>query len=265
MPTITANGVNLYYERHGRGRPLLLIHGLGSSTRDWEYQVPAFAEEYEVILCDVRGHGRSDKPPGPYSVPLFAADVLSLMRYLDILPAHVVGISMGGMIAFQMAADAPEALRSMVIVNSVPELLIKGVRERLEFSQRLLITRFLGMRRMGRFLAQRMFPEPEQAEIRRTFEERWAENDRRAYLEALKAVVNWSVADRLPEMDIPALIVAGEFDSFPLETKRAYAARMPRAEVVVVPDSRHGTPVDQPETFNRLVLDFLRRVEQETL
>ncbi len=265
MPFAFVNGLNLYYERHGRGTPLLFVHGLGSSTRDWEYQVPVFADAYEVILCDVRGHGRSDKPPGPYSVPLFAADILALMRHLEIIPAHVVGVSMGGMIAFQMAAEAPEALRSMVVVNALPELLVRGFWGRLEFAQRLAITRLLGMRRMGRFLAKRMFPEPEQAEIRRTFETRWAENDRRAYLEALKGVVNWSVAERLPEMDIPALIVAGEFDSFPLGAKRACAERMPRAELAVIPGSRHGTPVDRPEVFNRLVLNFLRRVEQKSL
>ncbi len=264
MPMISANGLNQYYERHGSGAPLLLLHGLGSSTRDWEYQIPAFAARYEVITVDVRGHGRSEKPPGPYSLPLFAADILALMRRLEIVPAHVVGISMGGMIAFQMAAQSPEAFRSMVIVNSAPELRLRTLAERLQAAQRMAIVRLLGMRRMGRFLAGRMFPRPEQADIRRTFEARWAENDRRAYLEAFKALLDWSVAEALPRMDIPALIVAAEADYTPVETKRAYAARMPRARVVVIPDSRHGTPVDQPQRFNQAVLDFLARVEAES-
>jgi 3-oxoadipate enol-lactonase len=72
MPKIQSNGINLYYEIHGEGQPLLLIHGLGSSARDWEYQVAEFSESYEVITFDLRGHGQSDKPAGPYSMELTA-------------------------------------------------------------------------------------------------------------------------------------------------------------------------------------------------
>jgi pimeloyl-ACP methyl ester carboxylesterase len=72
MPTIPVNDTHLYYEIHGEGQPLLLIHGLGSSTRDWELQVPEFAKSHRVITFDLRGHGRSDKPAGPYSMAMFA-------------------------------------------------------------------------------------------------------------------------------------------------------------------------------------------------
>ncbi len=261
MPTVSVNGVKLYYERHGSGAPLLLIHGLGSSTRDWEYQIPAFSAAYEVIAFDVRGHGRSDKPRGPYSVSLFAADALALMRRLECFPAHVVGLSMGGMIALQMAVQSPAALRSMTLVNSPPELRPVTWGERFRAWQRVAMVRLLGMRRMGRFLAQRMFPQPEQAEIRRVFEARWAENDRRAYLAALKALLGWSVVEHLPQMDLPALMLAAEADYTPVEAYRAWAARMPRARLAVIRHSRHGTPVDQPQAFNRAVLDFLRDLE----
>src|SRR5947207_2466572 len=117
MPTIQANGVDLYYEVHGSGEPVLLIHGLGSSTRDWAPQVPALSQRFQVIAFDVRGHGRSAKPKQRYSVKLFAADTAALIRTLDIAPAHVIGISMGGMIAFQLAVEAPQLVRSLVIVN----------------------------------------------------------------------------------------------------------------------------------------------------
>ena len=95
MPTLQLNDIGLYYEIIGEGAPLLFIHGLGSSIRDWEPQVDFFAERYKVILFDVRGHGKSSKPPGPYSIPQFAADTANLLEKLEVAPVHVVGISMG--------------------------------------------------------------------------------------------------------------------------------------------------------------------------
>ena len=117
MPTIRVHGIDLYYEVHGAGQPVLLIHGLGSSTRDWDLQVPALAARFKVITFDVRGHARSEKPKQRYSVKLFADDTAALIRALDIAPVHVIGISMGGMIAFQLAVDSPGLVRSLVIVK----------------------------------------------------------------------------------------------------------------------------------------------------
>ena len=74
MPTLQSNKINLYYEVTGEGQPLLFSHGLGSSARDWELQVGEFSKNYQVITIDLRGHGRSDKPAGPYSMSMFAAD-----------------------------------------------------------------------------------------------------------------------------------------------------------------------------------------------
>jgi len=98
MPTARVNDIELYYETAGEGEPLLLLHGLGSSVRDWERQIPEMAKSYRVIACDVRGHGRSEKPPGPYSMSQFARDVAGLLRALDIPSVHICGLSIGGMI-----------------------------------------------------------------------------------------------------------------------------------------------------------------------
>jgi pimeloyl-ACP methyl ester carboxylesterase len=102
-----------------------------------------------------------------------------------------------------------------------------------------------------------MFPEPGQEAMRQMFVERWAENDAHAWRAALDAIVGWSVTHRLEEICCPVLVVAGDQDTTPVATKRAYAARIPDARVAVVSDSRHGTPVDQPERFNETVLSFL--------
>ncbi|NJN45685.1 MAG: alpha/beta fold hydrolase, partial [Candidatus Competibacteraceae bacterium] len=120
MPKQRSGDIELYYEITGQGHPLLFIHGLGSCTEDWEQQVAFFAQRFLVITFDVRGHGRSDKPPDPYSIPLFARDTVGLLDVLGIASAHVVGLSLGGMIAFQLAVDVPRRVDSLVIVNSGP-------------------------------------------------------------------------------------------------------------------------------------------------
>jgi pimeloyl-ACP methyl ester carboxylesterase len=257
MPTLQLHDIRLYYEVAGQGDPVVFIHGLGSSARDWEYQVPFFAPRYRVVVFDVRGHGRSDKPPGPYSVPLFAQDAAALIRALEAAPAHVVGISMGGMIALQLAVDEPALVRSLVVVNSGPELVVRTFRERLMILQRFLIVRLLGMRKMGEVLSQRLFPRPDQAPLRQMFVERWAENDPRAYREAMRALVGWSVADRLGDIRCPTLVIASDQDYTPVSAKEAYVARMLNARLVVIPDAHHAVTVERPEEFNQALLDFL--------
>src|SRR5262245_47763018 len=128
MPDVRVEDCSIHYEIQGKGDVVLLLHGLGSSVRDWELQIPALAERYTVLAVDMRGHGRSDKPSGPYSVAIFARDVAAVLRALALGPAHVVGISMGGMIGFQLAVDAPSLVRSFVVVNSGPALVPRTLR-----------------------------------------------------------------------------------------------------------------------------------------
>ncbi|MCA9958095.1 MAG: alpha/beta fold hydrolase, partial [Anaerolineales bacterium] len=111
MPYQQVGDIQLYYEIHGTGEPVLLLHGLGSSVEDWELQLPLFSQKYQVVVVDVRGHGRSGKPSGPYSVPQFAADITAFIEQLGLAPLHMLGLSMGGMIAFQTAVDRPDLLR----------------------------------------------------------------------------------------------------------------------------------------------------------
>jgi pimeloyl-ACP methyl ester carboxylesterase len=254
-------GIDLYYETTGQGQPILFIHGLGSSTRDWELQVTFFSKHNRAVTFDVRGHGRSEKPPGPYSILQFAADTAGLIQALGIAPAHVVGISLGGMIAFQLAADAPNLVRSLVIVNAAPEFVVRTFQDRFRVFQRQLIVRLLGMRKMAEVLSKRLFPKPEQDDLRRLFVDRWVENDPRAYREAMQAIVGWSVTDRLSTVSCPTLVIAADQDYTPVAVKEAYVAQMPRAELVVIKDSRHATPVEWPDQFNEAVAAFLSRQE----
>lgn len=257
MPKIRVNDINLYYEVNGDGQSLLFIHGLGSSTRDWELQVQEFSKTFQVITWDLRGHGQSDKPAGPYSLPMFAADAAGLLQSLNIKSAHVVGLSLGGGVAFQLAIDYPELVRTMVIVNSAPELVVRTLQDRIAIWQRFAIVRLLGMRKMGQVLSRRLFPKDEQMSLRTTFVERWAENDPRAYQEAMRAMVGWSVTDKLGSIKCPTLVISADQDYTPVAVKERYTKLMPNAELVIISDAHHATPVEQPEKFNAALMEFL--------
>ena len=261
MPSIQVNDIDLHYESVGKGEPLLLIHGLGSRIQDWENQIAYFAERYRVVALDLRGHGDSDKPPGPYSSKLFADDIAKLIRSLDIGSAHVVGLSLGGFIACQLAVDHGDLVRTLVVVNSVPDLprdtLSDRFRIRSTLLLRQLIVRFFGMRALGHFLGKKLFPRADQEELRQTFIERWADNDKNAYLSSLATVPTWNLEHRLGSITCPACLISGEHDFFPLSLKESYTKKMPDARLVVIPNSGHFTPMDEPERFNDEVISFL--------
>ncbi len=264
MPRLCVNGIELYYEVKGKGEPLLFIHGLGSSTRDWEPQVSYFSEQYRVITFDVRGHGRSEKPRGPYSVSRFADDTAELINALDTGPCHIIGISMGGMIALQLAGQAPELVRSLVVVNCLPSLVLRSVADRLQLLKRFLVVRFLGMERLGQLLGKKLFPAPDHADLRQTFVKRWAENDPSAYREAMKALVNWNISGRLSLVQCPVLVVAAENDYTPVADKETFAARLDRAELYVIKGAHHAVTMECPEEFNRIVNGFLTGLQSRT-
>lgn len=257
MPYYSNNNIEIFYEIQGKGPPLVLIHGLGSSLRDWERQVTYFSKYYKILSFDVRGHGRSGKPLGPYSVPMFASDAAELIRFLNMAPAHVVGISMGGMIAFQLSVDASDVIRTLVIVNSGPELILRTPVQQAAFFYRKLIVRFMGVRGMGRILARKLFPMPDQKYLRRLMIERWAQNDKRTYMDALNAIIGWSVADRISEIQCPTLVMTADQDYTPVSYKRTYARQIPGAEVAIIQNSRHLSPADQPARFNAALMAFL--------
>jgi pimeloyl-ACP methyl ester carboxylesterase len=164
---------------------------------------------------------------------------------------------MGGMIGFELAIAFPELLRSLTIVNGYPETRVETFKERLQVWRRFLFLELLGMRGNGVMLSRHLFPGPEQSDLRTLFVERWAENDKRAYREALRAVVNWDVEEHLNEITCPVLVVASDQDYMPLEEKEVYAAKLPDARLVVIEDARHAVTAERPEQFNAALGEFL--------
>ena len=258
MPYFTHQDCQLHYEEYGQGEPLLLVHGLGSSIRDWEYQIPVLSQHYRVIALDVRGHGQSDKPRQRYRIATFAADVAALIEHLGLSQVHLIGISMGGMIGFQLGVDRPELLQSLTIVNSGPEVKPHSLRDCVEIGKRWLLSRLLSLDTIAKALGKLLFPKPEQADLRRKIEQRWPENDKRAYLASLDAIIGWGVRERLARISCPTLVITADRDYTPVSLKEAYVRELPDARLVVIEDSRHATPLDQPERFNQTLLEFIR-------
>ncbi|TVP92294.1 MAG: alpha/beta hydrolase [Pseudomonadaceae bacterium] len=259
MPDIQLNGHRLHYTDQGQGPAVLLIHGLGSSSLDWEYQLPALTQDYRVLTLDMLGHGQSDKPIHGYSIQAFADDTLAFIQHMALHQPHIVGISMGGMIAFQLAVDHPDIPASLTIINSGPEVVPRGFADYRMAAKRLFFAHILPLKTVSRGLARLLFPQADQAELRSKFEQRWQTNFRPAYLASLRAIVGWSVRDRLALIQCPVLVVCADQDYTPVEQKEVYVNELANAQLEVITNSRHATPVDQPEVFNQLLLDFLAR------
>lgn len=259
MPEIVINSDAIYYESTGNGPPVLFLHGLGSSTRDWERQVPHFARAHRVVTVDLLGHGQSDKPAGKYRIEQFSSNVATLMETLELPPCAVVGISLGGMVAFQLAVDHPELIERLVVVNALSDNdLLQQAKG--QILMRRLIVQFLGLERMGKVLGARLFPDEGMEEERALMAQRWAENDKKAYQKSLQAAVDWpGVTERLDGFDRPMLTISSDEDYVPLEQKQPYMDALPQMEHVVIPDARHAVPMERPEQFNEVLGEFLTR------
>ena len=120
-----------------------------------------------------------------------------------------------------------------------------------------IIVRVLGMRAPGRILSKKLFPLPEQKELKNTFIARWSENDGQAYLSALTAVADWNISDRLGSINCPTLVISAAHDFIPLVLKQEYVGKLLKAVLRVIPGSMHFTPVDYPDRFNRVLMEFL--------
>src|SRR5690349_18217962 len=118
MPKTTSNGIELYYEIYGEGKPLVLISGLGYSLWQWHRVVPLLAEHFQVITFDNRGVGQSEKPAGPYSAQILAADTVGLLDALQIERAIILGHSMGGFIAQALALDFPGRVEKLILCST---------------------------------------------------------------------------------------------------------------------------------------------------
>lgn len=257
MGVLRVEGARLYFQSAGAGEPLVLLHGLGASSADWEYQVPELAQHFQVIVPDFRGHGASDRA-GEYGVERFAADTWQLLDRLKLSKVTLVGHSMGGAVAMQMALDQPARVARLVLTNTLPSFRTDTVAKRAMVWTRLLLMGLLGPRRLSEVMTRRLYPHPDQAALRAKVARRNASNDRSVYLSTIRALTQWSVRERLAALVMPVLVLASEHDYFRSEDTAPFVAALPNARLQRFAGARHGLPLERPEAFNRAVLDFLK-------
>ena len=261
MPVLTVNGVTLNAVDEGSGDVIVFLHGLGSCGEDWVFQTAFFCATYRVLAPDLRGHGRSSKPAGPYSIALFASDVAAMLDALSIGRAHVVGLSLGGLVALQMALDFPDRVRSLALTNAFAHLLSVDAARLARLAWRGVISLALPLDRSAQHVARSLFPFPHQAELRRLTAARIAANDRAAYRASIAAIRRFDSRRHLHRVARPVLIVTGDRDrTVPRSLQRRLAQSIPGARWEIVRDSGHATPIDQPEAYNTMLASFFRNV-----
>jgi pimeloyl-ACP methyl ester carboxylesterase len=261
MPYVESNGARIYWEERGSGEPLLMIMGLGYSLEMWGRVVPALAEHYRVIVFDNRGVGRSDVPPGPYSIAGMAADAEAVMRAAGLAQAHVLGVSMGGMIAQEFALQYPERVHSLVLGCTA-----FGGPRAVPASPAVIAILFARATMDAEQAVRAMVPHIYDAGTpRERIEEDLALRRQtlptaEGYTAQVMAVMSWSSYDRLPQISAPTLVIHGATDALvPPGNGKLIAERIAGAELVILPSASHIYFTDQPEASMNTTLTFLRR------
>ena len=262
MPTLEANGLDIFYLESGHGRPILWLQGLGAEHSAWSAQIARFSPEFRCIAPDSRDVGRSSRARGPYELGAVADDMAELLLALDAAPAHVVGLSFGGAVAQHLALDHPHLVRSLCLVSSFArqtarqrELLFawSEIYARVDlltfyrqanpwlFSERFF-ERARNIENVLRYVARSNYPqEPE------------------AFARQVDAGLAHDTIARLATLGVPTLIVSGEEDILvPPHLGRELAAAIPSAHLVIVPGAAHSLNLENQLVFNRLLFDFLR-------
>lgn len=260
MPFVTVEGRALHYATAGEapGPAVLFLHGLGSSSADWGFQTMAFAGRHRLLLVDLPGHGRSPRPRGRLTIEGMASEVEALLDRLGEEAVHTVSLSLGGCVALALALRAPGRVRSLTLVNTFARLRPAGLAGALALVVRLGLVVSAPMPVVAAYVARRLFPRPEQRALYEAAVASLSQTPRGVYLAAMRALAAFDVHRRLGDIRCPTLVVAGDGDpTVPLAAKEALTRAIPGGRLVVLAGSGHASNCDQPEAFNRAVLDFI--------
>ena len=272
MPTFSANGVEIYYEVTGQGYPLIWSHEFGGSYDSWEDQVKFFSRRYQVITYAARGWPPSDVPedPAAYTQDIVVNDLYLLMRHLNISQAHIGGLSMGGSVALNFGIAHPEMAKSLIVASAG-----SGSTNREVF----LAT---GQSMADRLISDGMIPVAEdygttniRVQLRRkdpmgfeTFAHLLSEHSATGSALTYQGFVMnrptvFELEDKLKSLRVPTLIMIGDEDEPCIEPGIFMKRAIPLSGLSCFPQSGHAINLEEPDLFNRTVLDFLTAVEAE--
>ncbi|HLB26582.1 MAG TPA: alpha/beta fold hydrolase [Dehalococcoidia bacterium] len=271
MTTAKINDIEMYYEVHGptvlpedQADSLLLIMGLGANTTSWEMQIPAFSREYRTVAFDNRGSGRSDKPQSPYTIPQMADDAAALLDHLGISSAHVFGMSMGGMVAQEMALRHPQRVRTLVLGGTMaggPNAVMAGPQLIQQWASTALLPLEQAIENGLRFLySEEFIARNHERLVRRALDLAYLQPPLDALQRQVMAVLQFNTFQRLADVTAPTLVISGTADQIvPPENSRILAERIPGAQLIELEGAGHGFLAEKAEETNSTVLAFLRR------
>jgi len=259
MAFVQNQGARIYWDEQGHGDPVLLIMGLGYPSHMWHRTRPVLTTRYQTIAFDNRGIGRSNVPPGPYSIAVMASDAAAVLDAAGIESAHVFGVSMGGMIAQEFALQHPKRVRSLILGCTAaggPT----AVRAERDATRMLMARATMSPEQAAEaavpFIYDAATPREkidEDLAIRRA----WLPSPE-AYAAQLQGILAWEAYSRLPGINMPTLLIHGESDRLvPPGNARLIAEHIPGAKLVMIPHAGHIFLTDQTEVAHRLILEFL--------
>lgn len=247
-------GLRLRYECSGKGPAALLLHGIGASAGEWDFQLSALEPDHTVIRLDLRGHGRSELGAA-FTIGDLAADAAALLAHLGVARAHVIGHSLGGAVALSFALNYPERISSLTLANTFarwrPASSVSGERA----LRRLWFLARGDLQALNAFIAEGMFPGPELAALRHGAIERLNANlrpdTRRVLWRTLLAVAGFDERGRLGRVAAPTLVViAGRDSTVSPACSEELATGIPLSRRLVLADAGHGLPMEIPTVFN---------------
>jgi pimeloyl-ACP methyl ester carboxylesterase len=250
MPKLNRDGVDIYYEVHGEGPTLLLTHGYSATSQMWKGQVDAFGKTYKLVTWDMRGHGQSDYPDdqGVYSEAHTVADMAAILDAVGAKKAIVGGLSLGGYMSLAFNLAHPERVASLLIIDTGPGYRNDEAREGWNKTSLKTAERY-ETEGLGRLASGSV--------EMRTSTHRSADGLAKA-ARGMLTQKDARVISSLPAVAVPSLVVVGENDTPFLAASDYMAAKIPGARKVVIPNAGHSANIDQPEAFNRALLDFLK-------
>lgn len=257
---VTVNGLRLNYELDGQGPPVLLLHPVGLDLSWWEPQVEALRAEFQVLRMDFRGHGKSAIAPPPYMLAAFAADAHALLGTLHIGPAHIIGLSLGGMVAQLLALEYPADVRSLILSNTLctlPAQARQAMRARGEAAEQGGMAAVIEPT-LERWFTRGFLDSPLTARCRH----RLLAQDVGAWAGTWRAIADLDTRPRLGEIHAPTLVTTGDADvSTPVAAAQLIADAISGAVLKIMAGAPHMAPYERPELFNPLILQFLRSVK----
>ncbi len=266
MPTVTSNGIQLYYERHGQGEPLLLIAGVGQGVLFWQHTLlPLLAAKYEVILLDNRGIGQSEMPTQPFTVEMMAADVMGLLTALNLPQVNILGHSLGAAIAFELAHSAPEKVKKLAMMSALypgPQATPPSERAMAVLTSRegdLVTLLKNGIRIATAPGFETREPSRFAGMLKLNMERNQAPEQ---YLLQAQAGLQYVATDKLAEPPAtfpPLLLIYGESDEVtPLANGQSIQQQLPETELKVIHAAGHLLPLEQSRATAEAVASFLQ-------